>query len=183
MTRQTLAGAASGHRLVDAPASQHGVDEPNQLPGRQYQRPPVLVAGCLGELLSVVGTELRAVHPHRVGGLNHVVTEVGVATLGERPLFSLELSGLVAPPGEPAELRQGLLALEAPYVADLGDDAGGEDRAEAGDGGKRLGRSRLKLGGYGLLAMGFSWPLSVLTVVREELRMRLTGSTMLLGSW
>src|SRR5215211_7148269 len=109
----------------------------------------MLVARRLAKLPLVVGTELRATHPHRVGGLHHVVAQIDVATLGERLLLPLELPGLVAPPGQTAELRQRLLALEAPYVADLGDDACGEHRAEAGDSRKRLGRRCGKLGSYG----------------------------------
>jgi hypothetical protein len=42
MTRQTLARAASGRRLVDSPAAHHGVDEPYQLSGRKYECPPML---------------------------------------------------------------------------------------------------------------------------------------------
>src|SRR5215207_9800560 len=102
MTRQTLARAASGRRLVDSPAAQHGVDEPYQLPGREYERPPMPVAGRLSKLLLVVGTELlRTRESHRVGRLDHVVAQVSVAGLGERPTLSLELPRLMAPPVSP----------------------------------------------------------------------------------
>src|SRR5215213_7425629 len=111
----------------------------------------MLVARRLFELLVVVGTELWTRGSHGVGSLDHIVAQVGVAGLSDRPLLSLELPGLMAPPGQPTELRQRLLALEAPDVPDLRDDAGGEDRTEAGDGGERLGGDRGKLGGYGLL--------------------------------
>src|SRR5215213_5572143 len=148
MTRRTL---ASGRRPVNPSAPHHGGDEPHQLPGREYECAAMLVARRLAELLLVVGTELRATHPHRVGGLHHVVAQVGVAGLGERPLLPLELSGLMPPPGEAAELGQRLLALETPYVSDLGDYACAENRTEAGDSRERLGRCCGKLGGYGLL--------------------------------
>src|SRR5215210_2303144 len=151
MTHEALARSASARRLVDPPAPQHGVDEPHQLSGRKHERPAMLVARRLAELLLVVGTELLRREPHRVCRLDHVVAQIDVAGLGERAILPLELPGLVAPPGEAAKLSQRLLALEAPYVADLGDDAGAKDRAEAGDGRERLGRSRLKLGGYSLL--------------------------------
>ena len=58
---------ASGRRPVYPSAPQHGVDEPHQLPGREYECAAMLVARRLAELLSVVGTELRTREPHRVG--------------------------------------------------------------------------------------------------------------------
>src|SRR5215211_7129142 len=131
MTRGNLQrDSASARRLVDPPAPQHGVNESHQLSGREHEGAPMLVARRLFELLVVVGTELWTRGSHGVGSLDHIVAQVGVAGLSERPLLSLELPGLMAPPGEAAELRQRLLALEAPDVPDLRDDAGGEDRAE-----------------------------------------------------
>src|SRR5215210_3880366 len=151
MTREALARLASAWRLVDPTAPQHGVDEPHQLPGRQHERPPMLVARRLMKLLVVVGTELRTREPNRVGSLDHVVAQVSVPSFGQRTLLSLELTRLMAPPGEPRELRQRFLAFESAHVPDLGDDAGGEDRTQTRDGGERLGRGSGKLGGYGLL--------------------------------
>lgn len=144
-------GSASAGRLVDTPAPQHGVDEPHQLPGRQNERAAMLVARRLAKLLVVVGTELRTREPNRVGGLDHMVAQIGVAGLAQRTLLSFELPRLVAPPGQSTELRQRFLALESAHVPDLGDDAGREDRTQTWDGGERLRRCRPKLGGDGLL--------------------------------
>src|SRR5215210_4607917 len=98
MSREALARPASAWRLVDPTAPQHGVDEPHQLPGRQHERPTMLVARRLMKLLVVVGTELLTRKPNRVGSLDHVVAQVSVAGLGQRALLSLELTRLMAPP-------------------------------------------------------------------------------------
>ena len=95
LARSELRALRSALRLVDPAAPQHGVDQPHQLASREHQRPAMMVPGRLGELLGVVGTELRAVVPHRVGRLDEVVAQVFVAGLGERSVVALELAGLV----------------------------------------------------------------------------------------
>jgi hypothetical protein len=80
MARRTLASSASTRWLVDSPVPQHRVDEPYQLASHKHECPPMLVAGRLAELLLVVGTELRARTPYRVGGLHYAVV-VGVVKI------------------------------------------------------------------------------------------------------
>jgi hypothetical protein len=174
MTRQAQARLASAFRLVDPTAPQHGVDGPNQLPGRQYQRPPMLVARRLMNLLVVVGTELRTTEPNRVGSLDIVVAQVSVPGFGKRALLSLELPRLMAP-GKATELRQRFLTLESAAVPDLGDDACGEDRTQTRDGGERLGRSE---GRVGARCPNPSLPLPA----RERLRIQWCCPWCLLGS-
>lgn len=51
---------------VDLAVPQHGIDQPDQLSGGEDEGPPMTMAGGLLMLFSVVGTELRAMDPHRV---------------------------------------------------------------------------------------------------------------------
>jgi hypothetical protein len=70
--------------------------------------------GRLSELAFVVGPELRAPEADRVGRGDEVVPEVGVAGLGERPVLTFELPGLMAPPRQAGELGKLLLGGERP---------------------------------------------------------------------
>src|SRR6266540_1067613 len=140
LAQDSLRSLPGARGPVDLAAPQQGVDQPHQLPGGEHEGPAVLMPGDLAELAVVVGTELRTLQPDRVGPLDQVVPQVDVPALGEGTVLAFELPGLEPTPGEAGELRHLFLCVEPADVTELGDDAGGEHRAEPGDGVHGLGR-------------------------------------------
>jgi len=95
----------------------------------------VLMLAYLVILALVVGRVLRVAHPNRVGGLTEVIAQVAVAASGQSRLLRLEISRLMVTPFQAGEFGHlGLVVVETLHASDFGDDAGGEDGAEAGDG-------------------------------------------------
>jgi len=114
-----------------------------------------LVLGDLFVLAGVEGGVVRDVDAHFVGTLDEIVAEVAVAGLGHTAILSFEVTGVVTRPPEAGDLGDGILSIaevagavafalfvpferleEAVDGADLGADAGGEDRTVARDGGE-----------------------------------------------
>ena len=62
-------------------------------PGGQDQRPLMGMGGGLAHLGLIEGGVFRTVHPDTVGRLHQVVTQVGIARLGERGVLGLEVPG------------------------------------------------------------------------------------------
>lgn len=114
---------------VDVTVPQHGVDQSHQLPSSEDEGPSVVMSGGLFVFALVVGTELRAIKPDRVGSFDEVVAKVSVAGPGEWPIFALELTRLMSSPSETGELGHRLLAFEPRDVPDLGNDARDADRS------------------------------------------------------
>ena len=86
----------------------------------------------------IVEPELGVASSHRVDGFQQIVTEIAVAGLDELGMLRLEVAGLVLCPDEPGILGDRDLGLKTVYVADLGDDTGGVDLADAGYGSERI---------------------------------------------
>ena len=75
---------------------------------------------------------------HRVGGFQQIVAEIAVAGFDELGVLGLEVAGLVLDPDKAGILGNRSLGIEAADIADLGNDTGGVDFADAGDGGERV---------------------------------------------
>ena len=84
----------------------------------------------------IVAPELGVASSHGVGGFQQVVTEIAVAGLNHPGVLRLEFTGLVFVPDEAGKLGHRGLGIKAGDIANLGDDAGGVDLANAWDRGK-----------------------------------------------
>ena len=91
------------------------------------------------ELEVIVAPELGVASSHGVGGFQQVVTEVTVAGFDELGVLGFEVAGLVLRPDKTGVFGNGRLGIKAVNVADLGDDTGRVDLADAGNGGQRVG--------------------------------------------
>lgn len=86
----------------------------------------------------IVAPELGVASSHGVGGFQQIVAEETVAGLDEPGMLRFEVTRLVLCPDEASVLGDGGLGLKTVDVADLGDDTGGVDLADAGYGSKRV---------------------------------------------
>ena len=98
----------------------------------------MLVLVDLLELEGVIAPELRVASSHGVGGFQQIVAEETVAGLDEFPVLGFKLPGLVLGPDETGELSHRGLGLKTVDVANLGDDTGRVDLANAWDRSKRV---------------------------------------------
>ena len=99
----------------------------------------MLVLVDLFEFEVVVAPELGVASSHRVGGFQQVVAEIAVAGFNHLGVLGLKVAGLVLVPDKTGELGDRGLRIEAVNVADLSNDTGGVDLANAGDGGQGIG--------------------------------------------
>ena len=101
----------------------------------------MLVSVDLFEFEVIVAPELGVASSHGVGGFQQVVTKETIAGFDEFPVLGVKFPGLVLCPDKTGKLGHGCLGLKAVDIANLGDDTGGVDLADAGD---RSQRNRLK---------------------------------------
>ena len=94
----------------------------------------MLVLVDLFILKVIVAADLGVASSHRVGGFQQIVTEETVAGLDKPGVLGLKVAGLVLIPDKAGELGNRGLGLETVDIADLGDDTGGVDLADAGNG-------------------------------------------------
>lgn len=97
----------------------------------------------------VVAPKFGVASSHGVGGFQQVVAKETVAGLDEVAVLGLVVTGLVLRPNKADILDNERLGLKTVNVANLGDDAGGVDLADAMDGGQRVGDNlKLLLDGF-----------------------------------
>lgn len=97
----------------------------------------------------VVAPKFGVTSSHGVGGFQQVVAKETVAGLDEVAVLGLVVTGLVLRPNKADILDNERLGLKTVNVANLGDDAGGVDLADAMDGGQRVGDNlKLLLDGF-----------------------------------
>ena len=94
----------------------------------------MLVLVDLFEFEVIVAPELGVASSHRVGGFQQVIAEVAVAGFNHPGVFGFKFTGLVLCPDKAGKLSNGGLRIKAVDIADLSDDTGGENLANAGDG-------------------------------------------------
>ena len=94
----------------------------------------MLVLVDLMELEVIVAPELGVASSHRVGGFQQVVTEIAVAGFNHLGVLCLKLTGLILMPDKTGKLGDRGLGIETVDIANLSDDTGRVDLANAGDG-------------------------------------------------
>ena len=94
----------------------------------------MLVLVDLFEFKVIVAPELGVASSHRVGGFQQVVTEIAVAGFNHSGVFRLKVAGLVFVPDEPGKLGHRGLGIETVDIANLSNDSGGVNLANARDG-------------------------------------------------
>jgi hypothetical protein len=109
--------------------------QPNQLTGCQDKGPLILVLGHFVIFAVIISFVLSVAHPNGVGGFTKVVMQIAIAIADEERMFSLELIRLRLTPHQASEFGHfGLVEIKTFQGANLGDDAGREDRADTGNG-------------------------------------------------
>ncbi len=93
----------------------------------------MLVLVDLFEFEVIVAPEFGVASSHRVGSFQQVVTEISVAGFNHPGMLSLKFTGLVFVPDKTSELGDRGLGIEAANVANLGDNTGGINLANARD--------------------------------------------------
>lgn len=86
----------------------------------------------------IVAAELGVASSHGVRSFQQIVAKETVAGFDKGRILGLEVAGLVLFPDEAGVLGYRSLGLKAVDIANLGDDTGGIDLADAGDGGQRV---------------------------------------------
>ena len=99
----------------------------------------MLVLIDLMEFKVIVVPELGVASSHGVGGFQQIVTKVAIAGFDHSGVFSFKITGLVLCPDKTGVLGNGCLRVKAADVANLGDDTGGVNFANAGNGCKGIG--------------------------------------------
>ena len=94
----------------------------------------MLILVDLIEFEVVVAPELGVASSHRVGGFQQVVAEIAVAGLNHLGMFGLKVTGLVFVPDKTGKLSDRGLRVETVDIANLSDDTGGANLANARDG-------------------------------------------------
>ena len=92
----------------------------------------------LFEFEVIVAPKLGVASSHGVGGFQQVVAEIAVARLDKFGVLGLEIAGLVLCPNQAGVFGNGCLRVKAVDIADLGNDTGGVDLANAGNGSQRV---------------------------------------------
>ena len=87
----------------------------------------------LVELKVIVAPELGVASSHRVGGFQQIVAEIAVAGFNHSGMLRFKFTGLIFVPDKTSELGDRGLGIEAANVANLGDNTGGIDLANARD--------------------------------------------------
>ena len=88
----------------------------------------------LFEFEVIVAPELGVASSHRVGGFQQVVTEIAVTGFNHPGVLCLKFPGLILMPDKAGKLSDRGLGIETVDIADLSDDAGGVDLANARNG-------------------------------------------------
>ena len=97
----------------------------------------------------IVTLKLGVASSHRVCSFQQVVAKESVTGFNHAGVLRFEIAGLMLCPHKAGILGNGSLRLETVDVADLGDDPGGVDFANARNGGKRVGDDlKLLLNGF-----------------------------------
>ena len=91
----------------------------------------MLVLVDLFEFKVIVAPELGVASSHRVGGFQQVVTEIAVAGFNHLGVLGLKVAGLVLVPDKTSELGDRGLRIETVDIANLSDDTGGVNLANA----------------------------------------------------
>ena len=86
----------------------------------------------------IVTLKLGVASSHRVCSFQQVVAKESVTGFNHAGVLRFEIAGLMLCPHKAGILGNGSLRLETVDVADLGDDPGGVDFANARNGGKRV---------------------------------------------
>ena len=94
----------------------------------------MLVLVDLFEFKVIVTPELGVASSHRVGSFQQVVAEIAVAGFDHPGVFRFKFTGLVFVPDKTGKLGDRGLGIETADIADLSDDAGRVDLADAWDG-------------------------------------------------
>jgi len=113
---------------------EQGMHQTDKFAGRENEGAFVLMFGHLLVLAPVVGFVLQVEHSERIGTEDEVVATIDVADLGQAGILGDEAPGGAPVPGQANLLSQVPVFREARDVDDLGQEAGGDDRAEAPDG-------------------------------------------------
>ena len=94
----------------------------------------MLVLVDLFEFEVIVAPELGVASSHRVGGFQQVVAEITVAGFNHLGMFGFKFTGLAFVPDKTGKLSDRGLRVETVDIADLSDDTGGVNLANARDG-------------------------------------------------
>ena len=94
----------------------------------------MLVLVDLFEFEVIVAPELGVASSHRVGGFQQVVTEIAVAGFNHLGMFGFKFTGLAFVPDKTGKFGDRGLRAETVDIADLSDDTGGVNLANARDG-------------------------------------------------
>ena len=94
----------------------------------------MLVLVDLFEFEVIVAPELGVASSHGVGGFQQVVAEIAVAGFDHFGMFGFKVTGLVPVPDKTGKLSDRGLRVETVDIADLSDDTGGVNLANARDG-------------------------------------------------
>ena len=94
----------------------------------------MLVLVDLFEFEVIVAPELGVASSHRVGGFQQVVTEIAVAGFNHLGVFGFKFTGLAFVPDKTGKLGDRGLRVETVDIANLSDDTGGVNLANARDG-------------------------------------------------
>ena len=94
----------------------------------------MLVLVNLMVLEIIVAPELGVASSHRVGGFQQVVAEISVSGFNHPGVLCLEFTGLVFVPDKTGKLGDRGLRIKAVDIANLSNDSGGVNLANAGNG-------------------------------------------------
>ena len=94
----------------------------------------MLVLVDLFEFEVVVAPKLGVASSHRVGGFQQVIAEIAVAGFNHLGMFGFKFTGLVFVPDKTGKLGDRGLRVETVDIANLSDDTGRINLANARDG-------------------------------------------------